>query len=161
MFVIVDYSSSESVLILKTHHCMMDGVSTMTVTGNMAEGGYRKDRFHRMAPPKLSLFGELVKYLSLPAGMVLAFNSLFAYSSKRNRCELIGKRLTGERRVAYSEPLSTAAVIDKVKKAGISVNEYVFSIVTMALSELIKEKDEVQACVPFTLRDFPGTYEEL
>ena len=124
MFVIVNYSSSESILILKTHHCMMDGVSTMTVTGNMTEGGYRKDRFHRMAPKKLTFIKELIKYLSLPIGMILAFNSLFAYSSKRNKSDFIGKKLTGERKVLYSEPLSTAAVIDKVKKAGISVNEY-------------------------------------
>ena len=96
MFIIVDYSKTESILMLKTHHCMMDGVSTMTVTGNMADGGYRKDRFHRMAPPRLSFFKELIKYLSLPIGMTLAFNSLFAYKTKMNRCELNNqKRLTG------------------------------------------------------------------
>ena len=100
MFTVVNYSSTESLLILKTHHCMMDGVSTMTVTGNMAEGGYRKDRFHRMAPPKLSFVQEMIKYLCLPIGMVLAFNSLFTYKTYKNKCELNNqKRLTGQRRV--------------------------------------------------------------
>ena len=116
----------------------------MTVTGNMAEGGYRKDRFHRMAPPKLSFVQEVIKYLCLPIGMVLAFNSLFTYKTYKNKCELNNqKRLTGQRKVLYSKPLETTTAIDKVKKAGISINEYVFSIVTLTLSEMIKERDEV------------------
>ena len=94
--------------------------------------------------------------------MVLAFRSLFAYPTKRNVTEMNPKgKLTGERKVTYSKSLVTVVLIDKLKKQRISLNEFVFSIVTLALSEMIDLSDEVQACVPFTLRDFPDTFVKL
>ena len=82
VFVVCDYNSTESLLFLKSHHCMMDGVSTMACTGNFSESGYKKEQFYRLSPLKQSVLTEIIKYATLPIGMVLAFNSLFTYSSK-------------------------------------------------------------------------------
>lgn len=162
VFVVCDYSKTESLLLLKSHHCMMDGVATMACTGNFEEGGYSKSQFHRLAPIKRSILTEIIKFATLPISMVVAFNSLFAYPGNKNVNELNPKgRLTGERKVTYSKPLNTEVILDKLKKLGISFNEFAFALVTLSLSELIDQVDEVQACVPFTLRDFPNTFKEL
>lgn len=115
-----------------------------------------------MAPIKSSILTEVVKFATLPISMAIAFNSLFAYPETKNVNELNPKgRLTGERKVAYSKPMDTEVILDKLKKLGISFNEFVFALVTLSLSELIEQADEVQACVPFTLRDFPETFKDL
>ena len=138
---------------------MMDGVATMACTGNFDESGYSKDQFHRLAPLKTSLKTELIKLLTLPISMILAFRSIFAYSTVKNVNELNPKgRLTGERKVTYSKQLETDVVLDKLKKHGVSLNEFVLSIVTLSLSEMIDQSNEVQTVVPFTLRDFPDKF---
>ena len=82
VFVVCDYSSTESLLFLKSHHCMMDGVSTMACTGNFEESGYKREQFYRLSPLKQSALTEIIKIVTLPIGMVLAFNSLFTYTAK-------------------------------------------------------------------------------
>ena len=54
--------------------------------------------------------------------------------------------------------MNTEVILDKLKKLGISFNEFAVTLVTLSLSELIDQANEVQACIPFTLRDFPDSF---
>ena len=43
----------------------------------------------------------------------------------------------------YSQSIDTEVALEKVKKAGVSLNELIFGIITLTLSEMIDEKNEV------------------
>jgi len=50
VFISQNHSESESLLILKSHHCMCDGIATLVMTSSFAREPYTSDRFPRIVP---------------------------------------------------------------------------------------------------------------
>ena len=54
IFIVENFNSDESLLILKSHHCMCDGIATLVMTSSFARKPYSKDMFNQLVP-RLSL----------------------------------------------------------------------------------------------------------
>jgi hypothetical protein len=74
-FFVPDFSPEESVIILKVHHCLADGISAMAVTSTLTDGGYNVNNFPKLIPQYNSfqwLLLTFLKIITLPYSMVVA-----------------------------------------------------------------------------------------
>jgi hypothetical protein len=75
MTFVPDFSKTESCVILKMHHCLADGITTIAVTSTLTDEGYNVKNFPRLIP-KLSLLKtiafSLFKILMMPYSIYLA-----------------------------------------------------------------------------------------
>ena len=74
MFIVENFSETESLLILKSHHCMCDGIATLVMTSSFARETYLPKMFHQLVP-KLTIVQKAQLYITLPYAMYLAFAS--------------------------------------------------------------------------------------
>ncbi len=75
MTFVPDFSKTESCVILKFHHCLADGVTTIAVTSTLTDEGYNVNNFPRLIP-RLSLLKTIgfsfFKILLMPYSIYLA-----------------------------------------------------------------------------------------
>ena len=76
IFVKKDFSETESLLILKQHHCACDGITTLVATANMSGDTYTPKMFPNVVP-RMSLFQKVMVYVTLPYSIYIAFMSQF------------------------------------------------------------------------------------
>ena len=72
IFIVENFNEHESLLILKSHHSMCDGIATLVMTSSFARDSYSPDKFHQLVP-RLTLQQKVQLYLTLPYSMYLAF----------------------------------------------------------------------------------------
>lgn len=158
-FFVPDFSESQSVLIFKQHHCFCDGIATLVLTCGMTKS-YNPDQFSRLAPP-MSLCDRFMKYATLPMTMTMAYFSLFAHRDGENEVANNFSKLTGQRKIAFTKPLSIEHAFDKAKRHGSSLTDLILSTVTLTFGELVRSQNQVQVSMPFTLRGFPRNFKKL
>ena len=153
MILVPDYSKTESLLVLNCHHAVCDGVSTLVVAAAMSQDGYKRENFPSLLPEP-SLMMQIMKYLSIPAGMQLALKALRNIKEKPNYI-FNPVKLTGERRVAFSNKINISYAKSKLRDHQLSINDLLMATLSFTLSEFIRDPEHVSICVPFTLKDFP------
>lgn len=70
-----DFSENESLLILKIHHCLADGVATMALTSTLTDTGYNVNNFPNLIPklnPIQMVLFTILKYVTLPYSIIVA-----------------------------------------------------------------------------------------
>lgn len=112
LFIVPSFENGSSLVILKMHHCMCDGVATLVMTDTFGVGGYQKSHFGRLVPP-ISIADEIVKYVTLPFAIFTAFFSLFGFKRLKK------VTLTGERQVLMSKELNLGCQCPKKNMHGV------------------------------------------
>lgn len=72
IFIVENFNEHESLLILKSHHSMCDGIATLVMTSSFARDSYTPEKFHQLVP-RLTLQQKVQLYLTLPYSMYLAY----------------------------------------------------------------------------------------
>ena len=70
-----DYSETESLIILKAHHSVTDGVTAMCLTSTLQDNGYQKADFPNLIPRAnfvQNLAMTVMKYVTLPYSILVA-----------------------------------------------------------------------------------------
>lgn len=82
------------------------------------------------------------KLCILPYSVCIAFWSLFNYNYKPNGVfNRYDRKLTGNKKVAFSKALSTEQYFDKAKKHKVSINDLILTSANIALAQFTKTKD--------------------
>jgi len=163
VFMILDYSETESVFIVKWHHCMADGIMGLIAPAMMER---RKETFYDdskfIKTGVNSMVMKVLQYVGLPWTIYLAQKSVFDFKVKNNEVyqRSKGPKLTGEKRAGCSAGIDIAEVLDKSKKCkgqpnSFTINDYIMSILIMTFREFIKTEKKIHVSVPFTLRPIP------
>ena len=122
-----NFSTDESVLILKIHHCLSDGVTVMAVTSTLSDSGYDVKNFPKLIP-RFSWWQNVmitvVKLCTLPYSMLVAQCSILQ-KGKRNEVHPENAVLQGKRKVAVSKPLEITLLREALKKKRVSLNDYI------------------------------------
>lgn len=83
IFIVRNFNEDESLLILKSHHCMCDGIATLVMTASFARESYSPEMFNQLVP-RLTFAQKAQMYLTLPYSMYVAYMSQFNQRLQHN-----------------------------------------------------------------------------
>lgn len=150
-----DFSETESVLIFKGHHALMDGVSIMQLFSSFQDK-YDKDQLYEFGP-KLSFLSWLLVFLCLPVSMVrAACFSQFILRKERNLWAKPGRNLSGIKKIGLSGDIDLPALKTAAKKMNTTINDFTLAALSVALQRYFRSKNDktpaITVCFPMTMK---------
>lgn len=122
-----DFSETETVMILKFHHALADGISTMAITSTFSDEGYNSANFPKLTP-RMSFLKVLqyhiLKTLFLPYAILVAQFAVLK-KGKPNEVHPANSELKGKRKAAFSKSMDISVLRDQLKKKQTSLNNYI------------------------------------
>lgn len=162
-YLVPDYTSDKSAILLKFHHCFADGPGLVSTLCAISDDYDKKNMFEQT--PNLSCGVKLMMWITLPFYILLmAFISL-TLSKQRNPLKS-GAPLDGVKIGALSKDLSLEAIKATAKKHGCTFNDVVMTCTSLSFKKYLVENgdsktDYLNFSTPFTLRPLPNSPAEV
>lgn len=83
---------------------------------------------------------RIMMFLSIPYAIIVAYREMLAYHEKSNAIYDRKSRLTGEKRIAYSDKIDCSVVKDKLKKHKMSLNDLILAVSALTFSTFITDR---------------------
>ena len=163
---LVDGYGATSALIIRTHHCMADGIALARVLLSLTDGADNEDAQddagdggHPFEPVRdlMHLATTPSQQVALAGALARDARSVVGYVfTPSDRSTAIKGEPGISRRVAWTQPLSLARIKQIAHGHDVTVNDVLLAAVSGALREYLREGPgpvaEVQAMIPFNLR---------
>jgi WS/DGAT/MGAT family acyltransferase len=151
--VIEDFTEDSSVIVARLHHCMGDGIALIPVLFTlMDEASFPgADRL----PSTAHAYSKVARALKAPlAGPVLLARKMLW---RADRSAVHGSRLSGTKRVAWTEAIDFELVREVKVHLGVTVNDVLMACVAGAFQRYLKEVSgesvrTLRASMPFNVR---------
>jgi NRPS condensation-like uncharacterized protein len=163
LWFIPNYNENESLIIMKAHHIMADGMGWILTLGSLQET-YDPKQFIQTTQV-LSKCRKLTLALLKPITMTYSFVYFLFWKTDVNVIKQT-TNLNSFKKNAITKAFNVTALKSVAKQYGGTLNDVVLSILSLSLKEYMEGKGEKSAktfnlLVPFSLRELPQKQEEL
>lgn len=162
IFLIEDYSATESVFVFKCNHCLADVTAQMLMLFNMQDDVNMKDMPNITS--NISLCAQIIMWLILPLNIFwCSFLTVVCLPKELNgfKTPEIQQKLTKKKNAVISVDISQRVLHRKAKQMGGSINDFFMTILSISLKKYLErhagdtQTDTIQLAVPFSLRPKP------
>ena len=167
VFVIEDYSETESIMLFKCHHAIADGMSLIGLLSSMQDE-YRYDQLYEFAP-KLSCCTTLLMWLCLPFSICQAlWHILFVLNHQKTiftAYREAGQELSGKKIGAIQDSFDVAPMKALAKKYKVTLNDVFMGVLCTTMYKYFASKGKIEKqltlAVPLSFRRVPKTAQAL
>lgn len=163
LFIIDDYSPTQTVQICILHHCLYDGLAGVFLTWLQGEEDVSMLPNFRPISLKEKIFLTLGLIYTLPKAIL----KIAMKKPERNPINN-GKPLTGIKKMAYYDDIPFEKIKESYKKSGATLNDYFLGVLSKSVKEYFKLKDpskdykSINIGFPINLREkYPKTHQEV
>jgi len=131
VWLVEDYTETESVFIYKCHHVMADGIALMLNLANIMDNPDVKT-FPYMAL-RFPFWQRILIHLLVPFMILRISIEQFVFWRRENngiKNEEIESKLTSHKRIAFCHDIPTETVKARCKELGVTINEFIFGIIS-------------------------------
>ena len=164
MYVVEDFSETESIVMFKCHHALADGMSLIGLIACMQDH-YNISQLYEFRP-YIPCYKKVFMWICMPFCMVTAlFHVLCRLSIQHNALTLENDQFSGIKKAAIGETLNVNDLKAVAKKNGASVNDLVMAMLAMSLHKYFKSKgkpeDSVTLGLPASFKKAAKTADQL
>ena len=163
LYIIDDYSYTQSVHILITHHVLYDGLSHTFMSWSTGQEDITLLPPLRAITLKEKIFLHFALFYTLP----LTTYNILQKQIERNPINN-GKTLTGVKKTVFYDDIPFDKIKENYKKANCTLNDYFIAVLSKSLKEYFKLKEpnkefkSVSVGFPLNLREkFPKKHDEV
>jgi len=163
VYIIDDYSDSQSVQISVLHHCLYDGIGGVFLTWLYGQEDVSMLPGFRPS----SLKERILLHLGLLYSLPIASIKIALKKQERNPINN-GKPLSGIKKLAFYDDIPFDKIKEDYKKAGCTMNDYFMGVLSKSLKDYFKLKDpsgvyhNINIGFPINMRnDYPTKHSEV
>lgn len=129
-----NYKEDESLVFLKMHHIMSDGLGIATYMSNLVDNFDQK-----LLPPMRNFkwYDKLMIYITIPYYFVRMTLTFLLYKPDRNPLQ-DGKLLSGTKKGSFTKHYSLAKLKEKTKTLNVTFNDLIQTAISITLKEYFK-----------------------
>ena len=136
LFIIDDYSPTQSLQISVLHHALYDGLAGVFLTWMYGEND--ATLLPNLRP--IGFFEKIYLYAALIYTLPAATIKIMLKKEERNPINN-GKPLTGVKKMAFYDDISFEKIKENYKKCGSTLNDYFIGVLSKSLKDYFKVKD--------------------
>lgn len=165
VYVMENYSDTETAGVLLAHHSLFDGLSNLYLTWMYTEEPGDKTLLPNIR--EFTLFEKIIMHLTLIVSFPMAMLMNLLQKKDQNPINN-SKPLTGIKKYCYFDDVPFGRIKENFKKIGVTGNDYFMAVLSKSFKEYFKLKDPngkydfVNIAIPINLKNkYPKKFDEV
>jgi len=161
VWLIENYTASESIFVYKCHHSIADGIGLILMFGNLVDNPDVKT--FPAVTLRFPFWQRCLINLTVPfLIMWISFKQFVLWFNEDNAIKnpMVDRQLTALKGYSICHDIPIDAIKERCKELKVTINEFVFGIISYCMKEHLvrngdKDTTHLRVAVPFSLRGAP------